>query len=763
MRLQRLLGLVLILAGLSSSVQAQSSSTASLEVTPFFGGAFKVGQWLPLRIIASNNGADLQATVRVGGTSGATYDAVLDLPQGSRKTLVMYVRPDSFAHSLQARLMVGEQELAKARINVDGRSVTTALVGVLSTRPMTAPLPVAHAGQTRVATFMLDPNDLPTRAEGLSSLDIVIFDKMDWSKLSAEQVGALDDWVRTGGQLIATLPSDQQEALAIPPSFAIATGDLVSKQRVEHTLLAKLGADSSIDVLSMTPRSGASLIDALTIQKDWGQGRVTALGFSLSDPVLQQLPDSTQLWQTLLRLQSPNPNLQAGMTIDDMQTQQIAQALYNLPTLALPPMNILAVLLFLYILLIGPGLYFVLRRIDRQAWAWVAIPALTLIFSGVAYGYGMSIRGNDLILDQITLIQSVGERARVRTFAGIFSPRSQSYDITIDGDALTRPLFFDPKVWGGDPNQTTSGNFIQSPPGVQNLNIAQWSMGTFAAEARLTLNPLTSTLELSGGTLRGTVRNLGSVKLRDVALIQANHALMVGDLEPGAEKQVTFQIDKPVPQSEPISMRLFRDRWSPATGPVPEIRTTVQLIDTLYGYMPWGRPSRPIALGWLDATPLPIHLKAPRVQYQQTTLVEAIPTIRYSDEVALPNGWTQTGWENSQSDGGTCMTQWGDGVVLNSDILTATVQLPTVVDNLTITQATLTTRFEGPALARLLLEVYDHQAGAWTSQSERLGNTDLSDPQRFVTAHTLLARIKVPSGNATGGCLNLDLALKGHR
>src|SRR6185503_17256369 len=96
-----------------------------------------------------------------------------------------------------------------------------------------------------------------------------------------------------------------------------------------------------------------------------------------------------------------------------------------------------------------------------------AIPAITLVFSGGAYGYGMHIRGDDLILNQITLVQSVGDRARVRSFAGIFSPRTQSYDIAVDGDALTRPLQFDPKMWGGDPSQTASGRFTQSPAGVQ--------------------------------------------------------------------------------------------------------------------------------------------------------------------------------------------------------------------------------------------------------------------------------------------------------
>jgi hypothetical protein len=143
--------------------------------------------------------------------------------------------------------------------------------------------------------------------------------------------------------------------------------------------------------------------------------------------------------------------------------------LFNLPALALPPLTTLALLLIAYIVLVSPVLYLLLRRLDRLAWAWVAIPALTLFFSAVAYGYGLHIRGNEVVLNEISIVQPVGGRAHVRTYAGIFSPTMRSYDVMIDGDALTCPLSAGPKMMGSQGNQTSMTDITLKSLCVQTL------------------------------------------------------------------------------------------------------------------------------------------------------------------------------------------------------------------------------------------------------------------------------------------------------
>ena len=60
--------------------------------------------------------------------------------------------------------------------------------------------------------------------------------------------------------------------------------------------------------------------------------------------------------------------------VGDFVLVHMALALQNLPVLALPSLNILAVLLGVYIVFVGPVNYLVLRRLKKLDWGWVTIP-----------------------------------------------------------------------------------------------------------------------------------------------------------------------------------------------------------------------------------------------------------------------------------------------------------------------------------------------------------------------------------------------------
>src|SRR5205085_852445 len=67
--------------------------------------------------------------------------------------------------------------------------------------------------------------------------------------------------------------------------------------------------------------------------------------------------------------------------------------LFDLPVLDLPEPLGIAIFLLVYILLIGPVNFIVLRRMRRAELAWITIPALVLIFSVGAYLIGYQSKG----------------------------------------------------------------------------------------------------------------------------------------------------------------------------------------------------------------------------------------------------------------------------------------------------------------------------------------------------------------------------------
>src|SRR5690606_39342700 len=108
-----------------------------------------------------------------------------------------------------------------------------------------------------------------------------------------------------------------------------------------------------------------------------------------------------------------------------MRSEQVGYALMNMPSLDLPSLRLLAPLLLVYILVVGPFNYLVLRWQRRLELGWVTIPAITLLFSIAAYRIGYQLRGGDVIINQISTIElrpgnPVGTSS-VRSFVGIFS------------------------------------------------------------------------------------------------------------------------------------------------------------------------------------------------------------------------------------------------------------------------------------------------------------------------------------------------------
>ena len=72
----------------------------------------------------------------------------------------------------------------------------------------------------------------------------------------------------------------------------------------------------------------------------------------------------------------------------------------------LPDLGVLFGLLLLYIALIGPINYLVLRRLDRREWAWVTMPVLVGVFAVAAWALGVNLKGTDTIVNQLGIVRT---------------------------------------------------------------------------------------------------------------------------------------------------------------------------------------------------------------------------------------------------------------------------------------------------------------------------------------------------------------------
>ncbi|GIV97181.1 MAG: hypothetical protein KatS3mg057_1838 [Herpetosiphonaceae bacterium] len=744
-RFRSLIVAALILALLIPAATAaqNTGSGITLEVRTPFGEFYRPYYWLPLHITAANDGPDQTIELRVG-----QFATQVDLPRGGRKEVVLYTRPTP-----QTRLTIiarsNDKELTSSRI----RLLTT-------DRPLVSVVGEIVARPRGIEMIQTDTTLFPNRAEGLEALNMVVLDGRRRMELTPQQLQAIEAWVGSGGILLITGGSAMEHLLAtLPEELRPAYANVTDSATVSAAPLAALigRSDDSGSILAprLLPQDSARVLASaedgrpLLVAKFVGSGRVVALAAPLDSDPLSTWSGLDQLWQQLIPPQNPLPMWDPSMNLSQIRDQQAPSVLSNLPALDLPPLRWLLILLGVYIALVGPLSYLVLRRLDRLAWAWVTIPALTLTFALLTYGIGAGQRGSDLILNQVTVVEQVsGATARIHGYASIFSPIRATYDLSGPGGALLRPLEYAP--WGPNPSASTA-IFQQNPGLIRDLRVNQWSLEMLGYNATIPWQGLEAALTLRESQISGEVVNRSQQTVHEVVLLVGWNILKIGDLAPGASAPIRLELTGPlVTTGESISSRIFNLDWGKfgPNGPPRDLQIKMSAVDLAVPAPLTMGTVRPILIGWLDETPIGqlVPANGQRYSRHQTTLIIAYPAIGFgSGPLTLGSAWldaTTNGFNPKE----ICMTAGGPGIPLHQRTTQVTLALPPQLVGLVPESMMLNSVADGPPfLGKLSIKARDWQIDEMVPIHTGLGRVEIAESQRFLTpGGEMLLEIELP-------------------
>jgi hypothetical protein len=193
------------------------------------------------------------------------------------------------------------------------------------------------------------------------------------------------------------------------------------------------------------------------VQAGCGLGRVVLTAFDLDAPPFTSWGGKEEFWKKLAeemdirqvthKEAAPNPNQgqikgqppPQKFTGEAREPGELASELQN--SLEdfdkVPVINFGWVALFIafYIILVGPIDYFVLKKlVKRLELTWVTFPAAVLTISGIAYFTAYWLKGNDLRINKIDVvdIDLNSSRAYGSTWFTIYSPRIQNYTVGLE-------------------------------------------------------------------------------------------------------------------------------------------------------------------------------------------------------------------------------------------------------------------------------------------------------------------------------------------
>lgn len=551
-------------AGALDTDPAPSGPPALLRLTaqPLMGGNVRPGSWLGVRVHLENDGPAVRGEVRLtgGAQQGSRYSVEVELATGARQDHLLYTQPTWSGGRLTASLVVDEQPLLEQRFQLTAIDPYTTTVFIVAERPEAiAPAVrglVGVQGQVTARVLTVTPEDLPPRVEAWGIVDRLVWQDVDPARLSPEQLAALTTWVGAGGRLVvvggqaglAGVVGLPEELLPYVPTSTI---DVPADDLAGLVGALPPGTGALPALTGQLARGSVTTWSAghpIAAQVAVGQGLVALVGIDPTLPAVAGAPGVDGMWRRVvgpLTGQALNP-----LVLQD--DSQIVAALNSLPAVALPDLGLLFGLLAVYIALIGPINYLVLRRIDRREWAWVTMPVLVLVFSVGTYLVGMGLKGTDVIVDQLGIVRAAAgtDQGLAQAYVGIFSPDRRTFDVSVGEDALLANPIYQSQSQGGVPLDVVSGESAR----LRGYEVGFGVLRAFRAEAPVAAPRVDAELTYRDGVLEGTLTNRSDETLEAVAVTWAGQAALVPELAPGASTDIRLDIGGRTSRTDRLAM-----------------------------------------------------------------------------------------------------------------------------------------------------------------------------------------------------------------
>lgn len=553
-----------LVAALLPTLPTEAKATAAesgLQVTTEFGYGGKIndGRWNPLKVTLTSD-RDLSGDLVVqvapqNGMNESTYVRHVDLPAGTAKEVTLALPGGSYSRNTSmVRFYPGSVEKGDSLPFREGRSYISSssqyggLVGVLSSDPDTMNfLNLLQGSGQAVSIAPLEAADIGDDPMLLDGLDVLVMNDFASDTLSEAQSNAIRTWVERGGALVlgggagyaktVGALADLSPVEASGGTVSVSAAPLASggggKALPSGASLTATQASAKPEADVRYDNDGVPLIASMPVQA----GKVWYSAYDLALEPLSSWAGSADLWGGLLQSDLQIVNMNGGM---------YGNAYYNMsylldyfPSLHMPKLSGLVWMLLVYVIVVAPILYLVLRKFDKREWAWVFIPLVAIISSAAIYMAGSSDKTNELA-HTISYVKMDGEGKGVRSSStALFVPNSGSY--TVDFPKGTRVSMMSTDAWMGNNGLVSGelGNFVREEPDATQLrlgNMSYWSVAKFGVEEPGSIETGRLSTQLTAdekGEVSGTVINETKMPLGDAALIAGGKLYKLGTLEPG--------------------------------------------------------------------------------------------------------------------------------------------------------------------------------------------------------------------------------------
>lgn len=576
---------MLVMSFILPTTQASAAATLEVKATAGVSGKAKYQSVVPLQVTVKNNGADFSGDMAINSSN--SYEAAsalvvpIDIAAGEEKTFTFYLDgladysysdTDLFAFyegSIEKGKKIAYKGTKRLQSNFLDPSSTFIYTLTDKSDRLSALLRLStYVAQSNVEVFninQLKDYTLPEDSQGLAMANVIVVDEVAIADLTPKQQEALLKWVQDGGTLLLGA-ADQINATAGVFKEYLPLSLSQEMTAISAEALTKLSGGGiftqPISVYSATSSEGSLPVltennEVLAAKKKVGSGEVIQTTFSLGDQPLASMDGYGALLAKVINIQSISQ--QGMMRQGQSPLDQISYELRNINEL-FPSFEVsvsyMLIVIILYILIIGPILYFVLKKADKREHAWWIIPSISVVLSIVLFIVGAKDR---IVQPQVqqSAFYKVNEDNSVNGYYVESILTNRSGDFVVNADQNTTAVALrNYNNFTGTMGPLHESSYIKENASGSTLtlrDLSYWSVQSFGGKTSAqNIGKMDIDITLKNEKLTGTVKNNFPFALKDVTLISGVKEVKLGDIEANGTLQVNKELKTTVLQKPSI-------------------------------------------------------------------------------------------------------------------------------------------------------------------------------------------------------------------
>lgn len=469
--------------------------------------------------------------------------------------------------------------------------------------------------------------NFPEDARGWDVIDYIVLDEYAFADLQSEKQLALLEWVKNGGIVVIGSSDNLEEVGVFSPYLPLKLNEQIDLVPTVLNEWAKTtGFEEKIRVYSSELNDGATTLvqeenHMLIAHKKLGEGLVIQTAFSLGDEPISKSPGMTAFWKELFSagesvIVSPFNNMYNPL---DQLSYTVGETNGLFPSFKVSAPLIFGIIA-LYIIIIIPILYFILKRRDKREYAWWIIPAIALLTSVAIFGYGAKDRiGRAQI--QHTAILNVEPDGNIKGYyaESILSNKSGDYIFNAPhGTSIAASP--QSSMFNARGNMVHKRAMLEdgaTGTALHFRNVGYWNVASVYGETNLKdVGEIVSDLSFETGVLAGSITNDFPFVLKDVVIWSGSDFISLDDIGAGE----TVEIKETLKSTLLGPKRLpYQGGYSAtANDDLMEARKNSALSffnDTM------SLSNKPVLIGYTDTQVVPVTLENVKTSLSTITMI----------------------------------------------------------------------------------------------------------------------------------------------